>query len=192
MTRSAPHSLLAAILYLGLAVFANPAAAEPDIAALEALRAGDMKKLVLSMPAEPLEGTVTRPDGSAVALAEYRGKVVLVNFWATWCAPCRKEMPSLNALDAALGGADFDVIAIASGRNALPAIEAFYAEEGIDRLEILLDPRSDLTRGAGVFGLPTTLILDPDGREIGRLQGDADWAHADAQAILKAIVAATN
>lgn len=177
-----------ATLYMALGLFANPAMGDSDMEAIKALREGDMKKLVLSEPGEPLEGSFERPDGTTVSFADLRGKVLVVNFWATWCAPCRHEMPSLNALDAAMESESFDVIAIASGRNKLPAIDAFFSEAGIDRLEVFLDPSSSIMRSLRAFGLPTTVILDKQGREIGRLTGDADWQNDNAKAVLSAIV----
>ena len=175
----------AALLYTALAAFANPVAAGD----LEALRVGDMKKFVVARDGQPVEGRFTRADGSETGFDEMRGQVLVVNFWATWCAPCKLEMPSLNALDAALEDEGLNVVAIASGRNTLPQIEAFNDEAGIDRLEVFLDPRSNVLRGAGAFGLPTTIVLDPEGREIGRLQGEADWASDEALALMREILA---
>ena len=181
---------LAALIYIAFGIFANVAMAEGDLAAVKALRTGDMKKLVISEPGDVVEGTFTTRDGEQVSFSDMRGKALVVNFWATWCAPCRHEMPSLNALDAAMESESFDVIAIASGRNKLRAIDAFFAEEGIDRLEVYLDPSSGILRSLGAFGLPTTIILDAEGREIGRLMGDADWASDNAIEVLSALVGA--
>ena len=128
-----------------------------------------------------------RQDGEELTLADYQGKTILVNFWATWCAPCRKEMPQLAALQTQLGGDTFEVVTIATGRNPVPAMKAFFAEIGVDNLPLNTDARQALARSMGVLGLPVTVIIGPDGLEIGRLQGDADWASESAVALLTAI-----
>ena len=120
---------------------------------------------------------------------DYNGKYLLVNFWATWCAPCRKEMPSLNKLQTKFGGDNFKVITIATGHNPIPAIKNFFKKEDITELPILLDPKQDLVKKMSIFGLPSTIILDPRGREIARLRGDAEWADENAFVIIKALIA---
>ena len=181
---------LAALLYGGLAVIANPALAEPDLAAIEEMREGGMRKLVFHK--EPLaisDQAFTTPDGTELSLAEFEGKTVLLNFWATWCAPCREEMPALNEINADLGGDDFVVLAVATGRNPLPQIHEFFDREGVDSLEIYLDPTSNLSRHMGALGLPTTVLLNPEGQEIARMRGDAEWAGENAREILGALIA---
>jgi thiol-disulfide isomerase/thioredoxin len=167
---------------------ANASAA--DTAALEALREGDMQKLVFH--GEPVAAGVaafTDADGAEHRLADWQGRVVLLNFWATWCAPCRKEMPMLDALERDFGGADFAVVTVATGRNSVQGIRRFFEEVGVARLPILLDPGQDLAREMGVFGLPITVILDREGQEIARLRGEADWQSDSAKAIIAALVA---
>lgn len=172
-----------AILYTALALGANPVAA--DVAAL---REGDMKKLALHAAPVPLAevGLMDANDAPA-SMADYHGKWVVLNFWATWCAPCRHEMPSLDRLQAALP--EIAVVPVATGRNAVPGIEKFYAEAGIAQLPILRDPQSELARSASVMGLPVTLILNPEGQEVARLIGDAEWDSDSAKAILAALAA---
>ena len=174
-----------AVLYLGLAVFANGAAAE----GIADLRDGDMRKLNLSEPVALPEVPFEAEDGTEMTLAAYEGRIVVLNFWATWCAPCRHEMPTLSALQAGMGGEDLAVVTIATGRNPAPAMRDFFAEIGVDNLPLHRDPQQALARNLGVLGLPVTLILDREGREIGRLQGDADWNSESAQAILAALIA---
>ena len=171
-----------AVLYTALVLGANPALAGDDPAAL---REGDMKKLAIHSQAMvlPEVGLVDAADNPR-ALSEYRGKWMVLNFWATWCAPCRKEMPSLQRLQQAMP--EIAVVPVATGRNAVPGIEKFFAEAGITALPILRDPQADLARQVGIIGLPVTLIVDPEGREVARLIGDAEWDSPSAQAILRA------
>ena len=168
-----------AVIYTAFALGANPAVA--DSAVLAGLREGDMRKLAVhARPVEVPQTAFFDPGGKTHRLADWQGRHVLVNFWATWCAPCRHEMPSLDRLEAEFGGPDFAVVTIATGRrNALPAIEKFFADAGVSHLPILLDPRSALAREMGVLALPVSVLIAPDGREMGRLTGDADW-HAEA------------
>lgn len=162
---------------------------EAELAILDAIQTGEMQKLALhraakQVPDVPLE---TR-TGDTVQLSDYKGKVVLVNFWATWCAPCRKEMPALDALNRDLGGPDFEVVLIATGLNPAPAIDTFFAQAGIETLETLLDPRQKATAAMAVPGLPVTVLLNRDGFEIARMQGEADWNAPEAQAIIRAMI----
>jgi thiol-disulfide isomerase/thioredoxin len=176
-----------AVLYTALALGANAAFA--DNAALEALRDGDMKKLSFHEEAKPVPAIeLVDAEGGAQSLEQYRGKVVVLNFWATWCAPCRKEMPSLDRLQAELGGEDFAVVTVATGRNPVPAIRKFFADNGIENLPVLRDPQQALAREMAVLGLPITVILDREGNEIARLQGDAEWDSDSARAIVQALV----
>lgn len=163
-------------------------AIEARAADLEPLLQGDMAKLTLT----GMRGSDVAffdESGAEMQLAAYEGQVVLVNFWATWCGPCRAEMATLSALQEQLGSDDFAVLTIASGRNPAPAITAFMEEIGVDNLPLATDPRQALARDMGVLGLPTTLILGRDGQEIGRLLGEADWASPEAVGLLEAIVA---
>jgi thiol-disulfide isomerase/thioredoxin len=131
------RALLLAVLYTAIAFGANPAfGAGVDIDAMKALRMGEMKKLAIAAaPKELPVVEITDLAGKTHVLAELKGKYVLVNFWATWCAPCRKEMPGLEALQQELGGDNFAVQLIAVGRNPPPAITKFFDEAGITVLE---------------------------------------------------------
>lgn len=173
------------VLYTALALGANPARA--DVAAAQALRAGDMRKLNFHEAAQALpEAVLLDMQDSPHALSQWQGRWVVVNFWATWCAPCRKEMPGLDRL-AAQG--DLAVVTVAVGRNPLPAIRKFFDENGLENLPILRDPKSALAREMGILGLPVTVILNPEGQEVGRLIGDAQWDTPEAQAMLAALMA---
>jgi thiol-disulfide isomerase/thioredoxin len=184
--------LTAALLYAALAATANPAAANGTVAdGLAALRTGDMRKLVVQpVPVPVPDVPYTDRDGKPSTLADSNGRVRLVNFWATWCVPCREEMPALDALQRDLGGPDFEVIAIATGRNSPEGIDDFLAESGISALTPFLDPKSELASAMSVPGLPVTVLLDRDGNEVARLLGGADWTSDSAKAIIGALVEA--
>lgn len=175
--------LRSALLYTALLFGANAAFAGPVDwdAARQAL-----PKLVQTQDAPPVSAVeFADPAGGTHTLADYKGKVVLVNFWATWCAPCRKEMPALDALQSELGGEDFQVVTIATGRNAVPKIHEFFAETGVTNLPVLLDPRQQLARDMGVVGLPVTVLIDRDGNEIARLMGDDHWDSDGAKTLIR-------
>ena len=181
------HKLLSALLYTALLGLANTGHA--DVAAAEAMREGDMRKLIFhSAPMASSDVTFIGEDGQDMTLADYQGKHIVLNFWATWCAPCRKEMPHLSALQDAMGGDQMEVVTIATGRNPLPVMQRFLAEIEVDNLPLHTDPRQSLARSLGVLGLPVTIILDPEGNEIARMQGDADWSSENAMAILQALI----
>ena len=122
-------------------------------------------------------------------MAEWDGSHRLLNFWATWCAPCRKEMPQLNALQKEFGGEHFEVLTIATGRNSPAGITKFFEEAGIDSLPRHQDPKQALASQMGIFGLPITVLIDPEGREIARLRGDAEWDSDSAKEIIKTLIA---
>ena len=182
------RKLKSILLYTALGLLANIGHAET--ADLEALRVGDMRKLVFH--SEAIAGTdvaFLSEDGTEMTLADFNGKYITLNFWATWCAPCRKEMPELSALQTDLGGDTFQVVTVATGRNPLPAMKKFFDEIGIDNLPLHTDARQSFARSMGVLGLPVTLIMDPSGNEIARLQGEADWSSDSAVAIITTLIA---
>jgi thiol-disulfide isomerase/thioredoxin len=182
------RQLLSALLYTALLGVANLAMAEtPDPASL---RTGDMRKLVFhSAPMATTDTPFLSEDGSDMVLADLQGRYIVLNFWATWCAPCRVEMPHLSALQDQLGGDDFEVVTVAVGPNPLPAMTRFLDEIGVDNLPLHTDARQRFARAMGVLGLPVTLIIDPDGLEIARMQGEADWSSDSAIAIIEALLA---
>ena len=111
----------------------------------------------------------------AMTLENFRGKAVLLNIWATWCVPCRKEMPALDRLQAKIGGPAFQVVALSVDQGGLGAVRPFYKEIGIRSLDIFVDRSSEALSALAVVGLPTTLLIDERGREIGRKIGPAEW-----------------
>ncbi len=124
-------------------------------------------------------------DGRAASLADFRGRVVLLNLWATWCVPCRREMPALERLQAKLGGAEFIVLPLSIDRGGLPPVKRFYEELGLEALGIFVDQSGAATSKLATTGVPTTLLIDRDGREIGRLLGAAEWDSPEAIALIR-------
>lgn len=108
-------------------------------------------------------------------LVDFKGKFVLLNIWATWCAPCRKEMPALDRLQEEMGGERFTVVALSIDEAGMDVVNAFYTEIGIQNLERYIDRSGDVTLDLSVIGVPTTLLIDPNGDEISRLLGPAEW-----------------
>lgn len=148
---------------------------------------GEMAKFVSFAEPEALPAvSFLNGQGEEMSLDAFKGKVVLLNLWATWCAPCRHEMPALDGLQAALGGEDFEVVALSvdAGDQSKPRV--FYDEVGIENLALYQDTKARAHVTLGAFGLPTTLLLDREGRMIGKLVGPAEWASAEAQALIKA------
>ncbi|UXU75063.1 MULTISPECIES: TlpA disulfide reductase family protein [unclassified Paracoccus (in: a-proteobacteria)] len=175
------------VLYTALMIGANPAwSGSID---WQAAQDGGLSRLVPGDPAPVPEIAFTDPQGGRHSLADYRGKVVLLNFWATWCAPCREEMPALDRLQAEMRGDDFEVVAIASGHNPPPAIDKFLTEAGVSHLPVLLDPRQELARAMGVMGMPVTVLIDREGQEIARLMGGADWSSDAALTLIRQAIA---
>ncbi|TGD92265.1 TlpA family protein disulfide reductase [Methylobacterium nonmethylotrophicum] len=127
--------------------------------------------------------------GGQASLADFRGKVVLVNLWATWCAPCRQEMPALDRLQNKLGGPDFQVIALSVDRGGISAVNRFYQDVGVRNLPVFVDLLGTVLQKAEATGLPTTLLFDRNGREIGRFAGPAEWDGPRIEAILKSAIA---
>lgn len=179
--------LIAATLYTALSLTAI-AAHGFDLAEIEAMQDGKMRNLVFhAEPRAVSDLPFETPEGEKIQIADYAGSYLVLNFWATWCAPCREEMPSLDKLSAEFSGRGVEVISIASGHNPLPAIRKFYESAEIETLPILLDPKGQLSREMGVLALPITVLIDPSGNEIARMKGDADWFSESAVKILSSL-----
>ncbi len=118
--------------------------------------------------------------GRVMTLEDFRGRVVVLNLWATWCTPCVAEMPMLDRLQKQLEGKDAEVVALSIDRGGQQAVKEFYERIGVKRLKIYVDPTMRAQTGLGTLGLPTTLIIDREGRERGRLMGAAEWDDAAA------------
>jgi thiol-disulfide isomerase/thioredoxin len=128
--------------------------------------------------------------GRALSLADFRGKVVLLNIWATWCAPCREEMPALDRLQAQLGGERFQVVALSVDQQGAPIARKFYGEVGIKALPLYVDPSAKAAFTLEAPGLPATLLVDRAGREIGRHLGPVKWDAPEVVEQLRRAIAA--
>lgn len=162
---------------------------------LAPLRQGEIAALTLaSRPLRLPDLTFRGPEGESLKLSDFRGRLVLLNLWATWCVPCRQEMPALDALQGALGGDRFKVVAINIDTRDLDRPRAWLQEAGIHRLGYYHDSEAKIFQDLKVigkaFGMPTTLLVDPEGCEIGTLAGPAEWAGADAKRLIEAAIAA--
>ncbi len=141
--------------------------------------------------AAPLSNAIFQnASGQPVSLENFRGRVVVLSLWATWCIPCRKEMPALDRLQAALGGPDFEVVALSLDRGGASASKKFLDGTGATKLALYVDPSAKLANEFKAIGLPTTLLIGRDGREIGRLLGPAEWDAEDARALVRGAMAA--
>jgi thiol-disulfide isomerase/thioredoxin len=169
---------------MAAAALATPAAALDEV-----LATGAMTKLaILEAPRPAPDAAFTHPDGTEGTLADYAGEVAVVNFWATWCGPCRAEMPSLQALQDALGEEGLEVVTIAFGRHNPAAMERFWEATGVTTLPLLLDADTDLAQALGVKGLPHTVVIDREGRVVAELRGEADWAAPETLAVMRALL----
>ena len=126
----------------------------------------------------------------AMTLQDFRGKFVLLNLWATWCAPCREEMPTLDRLQAKLGGPDFEVVALSIDRGGPFVVSTFYSEIGIRALRIYVDKTGDAATDLGVVAIPVTSLIDREGREIGRKIGPAEWDSPEVVTLIQGYLGA--
>ena len=173
--------------FKGACPFAQAAAAKAD-----PLVHGDVAALTLADHDNPLDAIAfDGPDGTRTTLAAFKGQTVLLNLWATWCAPCQQEMPSLAKLQTALGSKDFSVVAVNIDTQRLDKPRAFLKQIGATSLPFYADKTADiflqLKRSEKVLGLPTTVLVGKDGCEIGTMAGPAQWDSPDAQNLIKQV-----
>ncbi len=188
--------LVAGVLYGTKRPAGNAAAACASSAAVAARAApfakGDVAAMKMTKAPEPLVDFAFGTPGGQGRLSDLRGKVVLFNLWATWCVPCREEMPDLDALQKTLGGSDFEVLALNMDTRNLDRVPRWLEETGITALALRTDAEGKVfqqLRGAGkVTGLPTTILIDRDGCVLGEMAGPAKWSSEDAKAMIRAAV----
>lgn len=174
----------------GALTSACPGAAE-KAARLKPLVHGEIAALSLASEPKPLPNlSFDSPDGTKVSLADFKGRAVLFNLWATWCVPCRQEMPALDRLQGLLGSKDFTVVAVNIDTTRLDRPKAFLDEIGVKNLKFYADSTAGTFQGlkqtGKVLGLPTTILIDKQGCEIGTLAGPAQWDSQDAVTLLTA------
>lgn len=163
------------------------------VAALEPFAAGDLAAFHLAdMPAPIGELAFKDVDGKDVSIADWRGRTVLLNLWATWCAPCRHEMPALEALEKDMGGEEFAVVPVSMDLGEADKPKAFYAETGLVRLPFYHDGSmgmfNALKKRSLAIGMPVSILIDGEGCILGSLNGPAEWAGADAKALIGAAI----
>jgi thiol-disulfide isomerase/thioredoxin len=139
-------------------------------------------------PAPPPPIEFTDGSGKVHTLADFAGKGVVLNLWATWCLPCVAELPALAALSRRMADGGVVVIPLSSDRGGAPAVEKYMAEHGIIGLSVWLDPKSAAAHALGARGIPTTLIIDREGRERGRVEGAVDWASDASVATIRTLI----
>jgi len=167
------------------------AASDAVLGRVSSLERGAVAAATSAKKAQPMAALdFLGPDGKTISLEAFRGRVTLVNIWATWCVPCREEMPTLDRLQAQLGSKDFEVVAINVDTARLERARDFLKEISVKNLVFYSDPKADVfyrLRTAGkVVGLPTTFLVGRDGCEIAAMAGPADWASDDALALIRA------
>lgn len=140
----------------------------------------EMKFLNASADDKLLVGT------DEIDFSHFKGKVILVNLWATWCGPCRHEMPTLDKLQADLGSDKFEVVTLNVDRQSTAGAEAFFSEIGVKNLSLYADPTTNAMRSLRARGLPMTMLINADGKEVGRIFGPAEWASEEAINLIKA------
>jgi thiol-disulfide isomerase/thioredoxin len=166
------------------------AATAPVTQRLKPLAKGEVAALQVREKPEQLSGLAfNAPDGKPLSLESFRGKAILLNLWATWCAPCRHEMPALGKLQAELGGADFEVVAVNIDTRNLDKPKQFLEEVKVANLAYYADPSAkifqELKARGRAFGMPTTILIDKSGCELAYLAGPAEWASPDAMAFVR-------
>ncbi len=187
------------VLYVSRAPSGKDAAADPACsgtaeayARLKPLVKGEIAALTLAPRPKPLPGlSFAAQDGAKMSLADFKGRMVLLNLWATWCVPCRLEMPALDRLQGLLDQNDFAVVAVNVDTARLERPMAFLKEIGAANLKLYTDETAaalQILKQAGkALGLPTTILIGKDGCEIGTLAGPAQWDSQDALALFRAI-----
>ena len=143
----------------------------------------------VSPPQDLPDGVFVAQDGSSHRLPEFKGRGMVVNMWATWCAPCVAEMPSLEVLAKALAPHDIAVLPLSSDRGGADVVSAWYKAHGISGLPVLLDPKGAMARAFNANGIPTTVIINAAGQVVARLEGAADWGAPEAEILIRKLTA---
>jgi thiol-disulfide isomerase/thioredoxin len=164
-------------------------ATAPAASGTNKLSTGAMTTFVFKQPPAPLPDVqFVNAEGKPVTLKDWSGKVVLLNLWATWCAPCRAEMPALDRLQAALGSDKFEVVALAVDKSGIEGARKFLDETKAQKLKLYADPTARQGNELKVIGMPTSILIDAQGREIGRLIGPAEWDSPEARRLIESVL----
>lgn len=156
---------------------------------VNSLSTGTMTAFVFRKTPEPVpEITFVDASGQERKLQDWKGKAVLLNLWATWCAPCRKEMPALDQLQKELGGERFEVVAISIDRSGIDGAKKFLDRIKIENLNVYADTSTRTGSQLKAVGMPTTLLIDAQGREVGRLAGPAEWDTPEAKRLVASVL----
>lgn len=177
-------SRIAAVL-LPLVLAGAGTAAEDGAVSVERPRLGEFIPNSPPIPAPTI--SVVDLAGNTVSLSEFAGRFVLINFWATWCEPCLREMPSLERMQSRLGD-QITVVAISEDRGGSKTVEPFINKLGLKSFKTYLDPKSDAGRAFKVAGLPTSFLIDREGRVLGRIEGAAEWDSPKLLGVLKSFL----
>jgi len=185
--RGVKNFLTLIVLYTAFSFCANTVLSEDNkFSVLEEFKVGEMKKLILhESPKAVSEEVFYRSNNDPIFLQSFSGSLTLVNFWATWCAPCLDEMPSLSNLQKLKGDKNFKVVTIATMRNSPKSIENFFDKMSIVNLTKYQDPKGKLARSLKIAGLPLTILLNKDNKEVARFIGDADWSSPQALKLIE-------
>ncbi len=147
---------------------------------------GHMQNFKLAPSARPRPSeTWTDEAGKSVSLADFAGKVVMVNFWASWCPPCLRELPSINRLQAALGGKDFTIVALNIDQAGKPLARRLARKLKLEKLALYVDPKSVVPKSWKIRNMPTTILFDRQGREVGKLEGGVEWDTPETLKLVK-------
>jgi thiol-disulfide isomerase/thioredoxin len=182
---AAAATAMAAAFIAWTAQPAFPPHSAPSVAMAQATASDQPPFIALDMPRPLPPLSFVNGDGEATTLADFHGRIVLLNVWATWCVPCRKEMPALDRLQASLEGADFAVVPLSIDHRGRDVVERFYRELGLNALRVYLDTSGNAPYVINAFGMPTTLLIDREGRELGRVIGAAQWDDAAIVSLIK-------
>lgn len=184
--------LLAAVLGSVLLLAGCPQQGEgPSAASMISVDEAAAERLGFAVMPEPVRSSpisFTDSTGQSLSLEAFDGKVVLLNLWATWCPPCREEMPTLDALQAELGGPGFEVVALSIDQDGPNVVQSFYDEIGLEHLRLYNDESGKAGIALGALGVPVTLLLDRNGYELARLNGAKDWHSPEMVAFLRTVI----
>jgi len=186
MLRLRCPTLTAAALAAALIVAINPVHARGQAAPNCTPRSPLLERVEPTVPPKPVPNVAFQDaQGAEPTIADFAGSGVVLNFWATWCAPCVHEMPALDALKADLEEAGIEVLAVSEDTTGMKSIKQFYKVNGIENLEMLHDPDGKLAHALGVHALPTTLLIDDQGREVARIVGAAPYGEDDMRTFIE-------